>query len=189
VWLKMGYNDCMQKVLVTGVNGFVGKHLARELKNRNLQVTGLGQHKQAHPEIAEFIDNYLDCDLTDISSVSRLPLENFDAVIGLAGLAKVGDSFGQAEKYNKVNVEVFSVLASELFKRNLNIRFITISTGAVYDSNQTMPLTEDSKLVTNSSPYAQSKILMEESAKKLCNQGLDCIIVRQFNHIGPDQEP
>src|SRR5690606_2879114 len=50
-----------------------------------------------------------------------------------------------------------------------------------------LPLTEDSKLTENSSPYSQSKKLMEEAAQNLRSQGLDCVVARPFNHIGPGQ--
>jgi GDP-4-dehydro-6-deoxy-D-mannose reductase len=81
------------------------------------------------------------------------------------------------------------VLAEEILNRGLNARYIAISTGAAYASNQNMPLTEESKLIEQGSPYAQSKILMEEALNKMSSRGLDCILVRPFNHIGPGQEP
>lgn len=39
------------------------------------------------------------------------------------------------------------------------------------------------------SPYAQSKVLMEEGGRILAQKGLDYITVRPFNHIGPGQGP
>ncbi len=51
-----------------------------------------------------------------------------------------------------------------------------------------MPLTENSALVTSASPYALSKIAMEQEAARLKKAGLDCVVARPFNHVGPGQE-
>jgi GDP-4-dehydro-6-deoxy-D-mannose reductase len=179
----------LARILVTGVSGFVGKHLVHELKKRGHEVRGVGLQPEPHPDIAELIDDYASCDLTDPEAVKKLPLGDIGSVINLAGLAQVGASFSDPEKYKQINVLVLSVLAERILKEKLPIRVLAISTGAVYDSRQPLPLTEDSKLITNGSPYALSKVLMEKRAAELRAEGLDCIVARPFNHIGPGQEP
>lgn len=174
---------------MTGVNGFVGKHLAAEFKAQNCRVIGLGFNEPAHPLIKADLAEYFDCDLNDAAAVAKLPLETVDGVINLAGLAQVGDSFKQPDLYMKVNVGVLDNLGQALLAKKLQVRLVAISTGAVYDSDQAMPLTETSNLVTAGSPYAQSKIAMEKSAAELKKAGLDCVVVRPFNHIGPGQAP
>jgi GDP-4-dehydro-6-deoxy-D-mannose reductase len=178
----------MKKILVSGVNGFVGKHLLREIVSRGHKAYGVGREETAHPEISSILSGYFIADLTRSEDVANLPLDEIDTVISLAGLARAGDSFKEPEKYLKINVDVASVLANEILSRNLPVRFIAISTGAAYDSNQSMPLTEESKLIENGSPYAKSKILMENALEKLRTAGLECVIVRPLNHIGPGQE-
>lgn len=179
----------MKCVVVTGVNGFVGKHLVNELFKKGVEVVGIGRELETHPAVADMLTTYFACDLTDARSVWNLPLESFGAIINLAGLAQVGASFDDPELYKRVNVGVLSVLGEELLKANLSPRIIAISTGAVYDSSQSMPLTETSKLRQNGSPYAMSKISMEQAATGLRERGLDCIVARPLNHIGPGQEP
>lgn len=66
---------------------------------------------------------------------------------------------------------------------------IAVSTGAVYDPRQDMPLSEDSTLIEKGSPYSQSKIAMEKAAVELRGKGQQCVVVRPFNHIGPGQGP
>lgn len=177
------------KVLVTGANGFVGKHLVRELADRNIEVVGAALTPDPHPEIAPLLKDYWSCDLTDKEAVSTIRLEEIDAAVSLAGLANVGASFDDAETYEKVNVEVLAVLGEEIIKRKSKTRIIAVSTGAVYDARQPMPLTESSRLIEGqASPYALSKLKMEQAAKDLMAKGLDCIIARPFNHIGPGQE-
>ncbi len=175
-------------IFVTGVNGFVGKHLVRELKQRGLLVGGLGnQEPLAHEEIASDLDFYKQCDITKPDEVARLTLKNVSAVINLAGLANVGASFANPDLYMDVNVKVLSVLGDELFKQNPIARMIAVSTGALYDPRQTMPLVEKSLLAEKSSPYAESKRAMEKVAQNFTEEGKDCIVVRPFNHIGPGQ--
>jgi GDP-4-dehydro-6-deoxy-D-mannose reductase len=177
----------MLKILVTGVNGFVGKHVVRELKQRGYKVVGLGNSGPAHPEIKDSLEAYHLCDLGDADQVAALPLQDINAVINLAGLANVGASFDAAETYKRINVAVLENLGNCLRNMNSKARMIAVSTGAVYASNQPLPLTERSRTVTDGSPYAQSKLLMEDAAKALRKKGLEVAIVRPFNHIGPGQ--
>lgn len=178
----------MSEVLVTGVNGFVGKHLARELKNRGDEVIGVGREANPAPEIEGSLSRYFACDLMDKEALTKLPLEGISRVISLAGLARVGDSFSDPEKYKTVNVGVLTNLLQILADKNLKPRVIAVSTSMVYDPHAPLPSTEDSILNQGGSPYAMSKILMEAAAEGLRAKGQDIIIVRPFNHIGPGQE-
>ena len=177
-----------EKIMVTGINGFVGKHLVRELAGRGVEVVGAGREATVHPEIAELLSDYFVCELTDEVSVKKLPLGDIDAVISLAGLANVGASFDQPDLYKKVNVAVLAVLGVEILAQGLSTRVLAISTGAVYDADQPTPLTETSKVITSGSPYALSKIAMEQTAVEMRSRGLNCAVVRPFNHVGPGQE-
>jgi GDP-4-dehydro-6-deoxy-D-mannose reductase len=185
--LKEGVN--LARILITGVSGFVGKHLLRELSGRGHEVVGVGLQPKADPAIIEKLADYFQCDLTDAERVRKIPLDGITGVINLAGLAQTGSSFSEPEKYKQVNVKVFSILAERIVAETRPIRMLAISTGAAYDASQPLPITEGSKLVVKGSPYALSKILMEQKAQELAKAGLDCVIARPFNHIGPGQEP
>lgn len=178
----------MSEVLVTGVNGFVGKHLIPELKNRGDEVIGVGREANPAPEIEGSLSRYFACDLMDKEALARLSLEGISRIISLAGLAHVGDSFSDPEKYKTVNVKVLTNLLQLLSDKNLKPRVIAVSTSTLYDPAQRLPLTEKSKLNKETSPYAISKLLMEQSAEGFRAKGLDIVIVRPFNHIGPGQE-
>ncbi len=180
----------MKNILITGVNGFVGKHLARELKNNDIGVFGCGLDSNLDESIKNIVDNFIpNCDLTNPEDVARLPLEEIDAIINLAGLAQVGNSFNEPDKYNDINVKVHTVVAKAIQDSNKPIRMISVSTGAVYDNHQPMPLNESSNLTKDSSPYALSKIAMERALKQFMDDDMDIVIVRPFNHIGPGQLP
>lgn len=179
----------MLNIIVTGVNGFVGGHLVRELKSRGHNVIGLGREAEPTTTVQQFTDSYQACDLTNDAQIASLDLGEVDAIINLAGLASVGDSFGAEDLYKKVNVDVLAKLGERLLELRSKARLIAISTGAVYDPDQPIPLTESSKVYKKGSPYALSKIMMEVAARDLRSRGLDCVIARPFNHTGPRQAP
>lgn len=174
-------------VLVSGVNGFVGTHLAAELSKAGHTVHGIGTEVTINSRASKFVATYCKCDLTSRQAVAKLSLNEVDAVISLAGLASIGASFANPELYKRVNVGVLTSLCDRLVEIGSKARVIAISTGTVYDLHQPMPLTESSKVVAKSSPYTESKIMMEQAALEYKNQGLRLIIVRPFNHFGPGQ--
>ncbi len=179
----------MKTVFVTGANGFVGKHLVRCLHEKGVNVVGVGRGQVPSLEIKDLLHSYYPCDLTNIDEVNRVPWVEADAVINLAGLAQVGASFSDPELYAHVNVGVLANLLENIAASgSFDGRVIAVSSGAVYDPLQPMPLIEDSKLTTSGSPYAMSKIMMEEKAREYMSRGIRCIIARPFNHTGPGQE-
>ena len=181
----------MSKVLVTGVNGFVGHHVAHKLHERGINVLGVSNQPELQEDLSELVDDYIGCDLTNPEEVSKIDLSDVDAIINLAGFAKVGDSIGQGELYDRVNISVHTVLYEECIKQGVSPRIIAVSTGAVYDPNQELPITETSALVPRerTNEYTISKQKMETAVSAFNERGLRCIIVRPFNHSGPGQLP
>lgn len=180
-----------KRVLVAGINGFVGHHLAKALADSGHIVIGTGTESSLSPKLSSVVSTFIgDCDLTNPHTVQHLPLDSVDAVINLAGLAQVGASFapGQAERYSHINVAVHTTLLEQIKKINTKKpRVIVVSTGAVYDNTQPMPIAEGGQLITEGSPYALSKIAMERAVQPYRQSGFDIIIVRPFNHVGPGQ--
>ena len=180
----------MPKVLITGVNGFVGHHLTHELRSHDCEVYGVGMQPGSAPDLSQVLDGYYSANLTDTEQVEKLPLADMDAVISLAGLAKVGESFKNPDLYMRVNTLVVSNISKALLEHGGGkTRHLAISTGAVYDSGQRPPFAETGKLAEKESPYVLSKIAMEKENQELRDKGLDLVIARPFNHIGPGQEP
>ena len=175
------------KIIVTGANGFVGPHLVREVHSRGHEVIGIAHSGEVNPDLIGLLAKFIECDLTNEEEVAKLPLEDVDAIINLAGLANVGASFDKPDLYMRVNVDILRVIGERLIEAGSHARVIAVSTGAVYQSDQPLPLTEESVTVTQGSPYSLSKLAMEEEGKKLKEQGLDLAIVRPFNHAGPGQ--
>lgn len=175
-----------QHILVTGVNGFVGHHLVRELVDNGIEVTGIGMNPEATPENAAILDHYIDCDLTNQQAVSLLEIGHYDAIIHLAGLANVGMSFAEPAEFVASNATMTIHLLQHAMKTNARARVVAISSGAVYESNQPMPISEDG-ILSHKSPYAVSKLTCEMMCDYYRSRGMDVVSTRPFNHIGPNQ--
>jgi GDP-4-dehydro-6-deoxy-D-mannose reductase len=170
------------RTAVTGINGFVGHHLAKELHDKNTDVVGIGTDAELTEKNKQNVVNYIKSDLTQ----EWPELEKVDSVIHLAGLAAVGPSFDNPQLYINANSSMVTNMCEYYLRQEYKPRIILVSSGTVYDSNQPMPLSEDSPVSFNS-PYSVSKVLNENQAEYYRKRGLDIIVARPFNHIGPGQ--
>jgi len=171
-----------EKVVISGVNGFVGHHLAYELNNAGVSVIGIGQEESINPDISSVVGEYHQANL--IESWPDIP--DAKAVIHLAGLAAVGPSFEKPQLYINANSSMVTNLCEYYLDKEKKPRIVIVSSGTVYDSNQELPIKEGGR-IGFTSPYAVSKILNENQADYYRHRGLDCVVVRPFNHIGPGQ--
>lgn len=172
-------------IVITGANGFVGKHLTNELLTAGHQVIGIGMETTAHEEIADKLIEYASCNLAEAWPTLASPV---DGVIHLAGLAAVGPSFEKPQDYLNLNSAMTTNLCEYYLKQEKKPRIVIVSSGAVYDPLQDMPINESGKIAF-ASPYAVSKILTENQAAYYNERGLECVVMRPFNHIGPGQLP
>jgi GDP-4-dehydro-6-deoxy-D-mannose reductase len=175
----------MSKVLVTGANGFVGRHIVAELLANGSSVVGVGGPQPDNAPLPESVE-YSIVDLTDRAQVATLNFQDISGVIHLAGMAAVGPSFDNPMAYITTNIGIETNLIEEALAQDVHPRFIIISSGSLYDPGAELPLAELSRVVP-SSPYAVSKIGQEQMAHYYRGRGLECIIARPFNHIGPGQ--
>lgn len=163
-------------VLITGVAGFVGSHLSRDLVARGHRVTGtfIGSRPQL-PGV-----ELIEVDLLDPRKLAAVvESADPDGIVHLAGLSHVGESWGRPDLYFQVNV-----LGSEnLLNAARGVRVILASSAEVYGlvPEEDQPLTEDRTLAPTS-PYGMSKAAMERFAAYH-----DATIVRSFNICGPGQ--
>lgn len=186
----MKYGRAMRKVLVTGVNGFAGSHLAKNLHKKGVFISGCGHEASPAEQIKDLCDEYTPCDLTDPAQVAQLPLNEIAAVINLAGIAVNNPNEEDAERVMKTNVLAHTILYDRLAEMDSAARIVCVSSGAIYDPSSSMPLTEESPLLSKeaASAYVRSKILLEEELSKY-KDALDIVVARPFNHTGPGQRP
>lgn len=177
-------------IVITGANGFVGHHLSEACSQNGEDILGIGHAELVeHSKLNQWLKEYKTVDLTNKDATeSAVDLSDVDTVFHLAGLAAVGPSFDNPAGYIAANPAMLINIAEKALKDKSKTRFVVVSSGAVYDLNQQLPITEDGE-TTNNSPYSISKITVELFCGYYRLRGLDMIIVRPFNHIGPGQGP
>ncbi|WP_447643557.1 NAD-dependent epimerase/dehydratase family protein [Nocardioides zeae] len=171
-------------VVVTGVNGFVGHHLVRALRDSGRQVIGVGRDAEPGADLVPLLEEYRSVDLT----TEPLDVLDVSGVVHLAGLSAVGPSFDDPQSYLTTNTSIVTNVCEPLMATRCAARVVVVSSGAVYDSSQALPISE-SGVTTPTSPYAVSKLAVEQQAAYYARRGLPAVVVRPFNHIGPGQSP
>lgn len=172
-------------LVITGANGFVGAHVAEAAARNGHTVWAVGREPRPRDALAPHVDEYFSADLY---STWPVPTGRVDAVIHLAGLAAVGPSFTRPQQYLDVNSGIMTTMSEALLTGGGHPRVVVVSSGSVYapPSVDASALDENAPL-TPTSPYAVAKILVETQADYYSRRGLDTVIARPFNHIGPGQ--
>lgn len=166
-------------VFITGINGFVGSRLARDLIGRGDRVSGSYLDATPHVTGAEL---HL-ADLLDLKSLKEtIKRVDPDVIVNLAGLASIGKSWKEMEmpKYFWVNLVGTENLLAAAAGRKVVIASSADVYGEVPEKNQ--PISE-SQPISPCSPYALTKAASERLAFAYGN----AVVARSFNLIGPGQ--
>lgn len=175
-----------RSVVITGVDGFVGRHMVRLASQAGAQVCGVSRSPTVDSTLAAELDDYHSVDLRHQWPAGI----DADIVIHLAGRSAVGPSFADPQGYIADNSAMVTTMCEALLAAGNSTRIVGVSTGAVYaPSSDTGALTDESSPVSPSSPYAVSKLLVEHQLEYYAARGLSTVIARPFNHIGPGQGP
>lgn len=175
----MVFQSNTRKVLITGLSGFTGKHLAKSLIQAGWQVAGLGGQR------LDCECDHLDADLNDTERLSNwIKQVQPSHVIHLAALAHVTGS--DALSYYRVNVLGTESLLSAIEKAEVAVEKIIVASSAnIYGNAAFSPIVEtaEPKPVNH---YALSKFAMEALVRKWFTK-MPLLIVRPFNYTGPGQ--
>ncbi len=183
----------MKDAIVTGGRGFAGTHLTAALLEQGRRVTTLDRSAGGWPGWAKAVYPKIDFDqargiTSSMSSTEELGglLKDSDAdVFHLAGSAFVPESWERTvltvESNTLIPVRLFEAARDSSFRG----RIVFVSSGEVYGS-QPQAFAETS--ATNpETPYAESKLAAESFVRYFVKQGVQIVIARSFNHIGPGQ--
>lgn len=167
----------MKRLFVTGDRGFVGQALKKLVINGSVQGW-------------QWLDAAEPIDVTQYDKLSSvLRRLQPDVVIHLAALTFVPDSFKEPRRTFEVNFLGTLNLLSALHELDFKGRLLFVGTGDVYGRvpEELFPITE-STLLKPRNPYAVSKLAAEALAYQWSQtHGMDIVLVRPFNHIGPGQ--
>lgn len=186
------------RVLITGVNGFVGSHAAEFLH----QVPGVElfgtvfTEDRSQPAGPIPDDRMRRLDVTHDADVAALVDDvRPDRIIHLAGQAFVPDSVHDPSATFRANIlggiSFLEAVRTHQEQTGHTVSLLVISTGDVYGRVpvEQQPITEDIPL-NPANPYAASKAAIDIIAQQYRRSfGLNVHVARPFNHIGPRQSP
>ena len=183
----------MNKVLITGADGFIGSHLTESLVREGYSVRAFvmynsfnswGWLDQVSAEIKKSIEVFSG-DIRDPHGV-KAAMRDCDAVLHLAALIAIPYSYTSPDTYIDTNVKgTLNILQAA---RELGVkRVIHTSTSEVYGTARFVPITEEHPL-QGQSPYSASKIGADQLAYSFYSSfDLPVVIARPFNTYGPRQ--
>jgi GDP-4-dehydro-6-deoxy-D-mannose reductase len=175
------------KALITGSSGFVAGHLADYLYRSNGEIYGLSW--EGGGAGGKFKKVYV-ADVRDEHKIKEILNEiRPDYVYHLAGVSSVGRSWKNLRETLEVNMfGALSILAG-VCELGLPCRVLIVGSAEEYGITGAHPVEEDHPLHPVS-PYGLSKMAQELLARQYVSAyGVDAVLVRPFNHIGPGQSP
>src|SRR5262245_45916267 len=179
------------RVLITGVTGFVGGHLAEALVARGgatLHGLSRGGTWPAELRNLERAVKLHAVDLGDRLAIERvLEVVQPDWIFHLAGYAHTGHSFQEPDLAWAGNLDATRNLYEAVIRWGGSPRLLFVSTGLIYGAGENI---DEQAPLRPASPYAASKAAADlASAQYARHPGLDIVIARPFNHVGPRQSP
>jgi GDP-4-dehydro-6-deoxy-D-mannose reductase len=174
-------------VLVTGGAGFVGGHLLERLAASGRVVHAW--HRPGSPPGPPGLARWTAVELLDAAGATAALAEAAPAeVYHLAGAANVALSWSQPRQTLEDNVLATHRLFEALRTAALRPRVLVTGSAAVYRPSDAA-LHEGSPLGP-ASPYGTSKLAQELLALRAGqDDGVEVVVTRSFNHIGPRQDP
>jgi nucleoside-diphosphate-sugar epimerase len=185
------------KVLITGVAGFVGSHLAERLLSENYDVVGVDKFLDNYPRrfkqknLGSFLKHpnfkFIEEDLLQVN-LGEL-LKDVSYVFHLAAQPGVRSSWGdEFIEYSQNNIMATQLLL-EAGKESRVKKIVYASSSSVYGDTEDLPMREEGN-TRPVSPYGVSKL----AAEHLCYlywkaYGLPTVSLRFFTVYGPRQRP
>lgn len=188
------------KVLITGVAGFIGFHVAKRLLASGLEVFGIDSMNgyystQIKQDRLELLKRFANFSFSSINICQRNDLESlfaanpFDLVIHLAAQAGVRYSLDAPHKYAESNLMGF-VNVIEACRQQGVTRFLFASSSSVYGNQEGGVFSEDGFTDAPESLYAATKKANELIAHSYSKQfGMQTIGLRFFSVYGPWGRP
>lgn len=180
----------MNKVLVTGADGFIGSHLTEALLAKGCEVRALAQYNSFnnwgwledihHPGLEVVTGDVRD------PNFCRHIVKGVDTVFHLAALIAIPYSYVAPDSYVDTNVKGTLNMCQAVRDEGVG-RLLVTSTSEVYGTAKYVPIDEKHPKQPQS-PYSASKIGADAIALSFHNAfDMPVTIVRPFNTYGPRQ--
>jgi nucleoside-diphosphate-sugar epimerase len=178
----------MTSVVVTGANGFLGRHVVAALMNRGLAVHALIRSPQKLEDALPPGAMLHQVDLFSPSAVvSALDTIRPSGLVHLAWEATPGTYWNAPvnESWRQVSLDLFKT-----FSHMGGGRILVAGTSAEYDWNTLMPLDETASPLQPQTLYGRMKNMLRMDLEKLAaDAGLTWAWGRLFNIFGPYEKP
>ncbi|HAR44750.1 MAG TPA: hypothetical protein DCS05_00895 [Nitrospiraceae bacterium] len=171
----------MSLFLISGVNGFIGSHMAERLLKEGHRVRGLVRATSDLEFIRGLDIELFTADLADISSLEKA-LRDIDIVVHVAGLAS---DWGPYEHFFDVNV-IGTRNIAKAAARNRVKRFVHISTAAVHGFRGFRSADETFPFADTPFAYCETKQIAEQWLFDLARSTTMAVTaIRPGNVFGP----
>lgn len=174
------------RLFVTGIQGFVGRHLTRRLVASGHEVRGMGlRHDTVEGAVSIAV-----ADLRDRDAVTRaIEGARPHAVVHLAGQTSVARSIERPEETMEINVQGATHVFEACRATGVD-RILLVSSSEVYGERDPADGAVDETAPTAPrTPYAASKVCQEVLAEQYGRGfGLEIVRARPFPHTGPGQD-
>jgi GDP-4-dehydro-6-deoxy-D-mannose reductase len=181
------------RFLITGVSGFAGTTLARQLLADGHEVFGTTrQPVAARSHVPLAADHLLVAGLDDVAHLTDLVRRiHPDGIYHLAAFTSPSASFKDPDAAYRSNLHGSLNLFAAVRAAAADCRIVWVGSSDAYGHVEPtdVPITE-SNLFRPLSPYAVSKAAADLAAYQWSRaHALDVVRMRPFNHTGPGQDP
>jgi GDP-4-dehydro-6-deoxy-D-mannose reductase len=185
----------MDRYLITGFSGFVSEHFLEYLEILKSPISVLGIDIN-HPDFGLDRLNHVKSDFQKMDLLDREGIEKIifqfqpNFILHLASFSSVAFSWQNPVKSFQNNTNIFLNVLEAVRSINAGIRILSIGSSEEYGDlagEHTVFCEEDP--LNPISPYAVARFSQEMlSNVYVKGYGLDIVMTRSFNHIGPGQK-
>lgn len=174
------------RVLVTGSQGFVGRHLTRELIQHDWTISAFDLTPNGNPCAG---GDYYQGDIQDQQTVEKVVRQSRpEACVHLGGLAFVPEGWTNTEILFSVNV-IGTIHLLEACRRHApSAKVLVVSSAEAYGRQPARQAINENDPLQPDNPYAVSKAAADNITLLYAKQySMPAMVARPGNHIGPGQ--
>lgn len=146
----------MQKAIIFGANGYLGRHLAKALKANNISFVATGRAAKS----IDHYENYVQVDVCNLESLAKLDF-NVTYIFVFSAITGTSTQLSDYIAMKSVNELGLLNILFQYQQSNSSAKIVFPSTRLVYKGNKNVYLQENDQQVALT-PYAQTKINGEQ---------------------------
>ncbi len=182
------------QIIVTGGAGYIGSHTCLELLKNGHEVTVIDNLSNSSleglarvEELSGKLIRFFEADLLDREAIDEVFKKSpeADAVIHFAGLKAVGESVEKPLLYYHNNLTGTINLCQVMQEHGIK-NIVFSSSATVYGDPASVPITEESALLSCTNPYGSTKAMIEDILRDIyiADQSWNIALLRYFNPVG-----